>query len=270
MTTLDDKQLLTYNKKGLFPGPKESENDFVLRANRFLTSSYFVDDACSESLETAEKLYDIKPNWVRVEYTDLGLRFWEAAHVEVSPKHFHFQLRKSMLEHPKYLGLYCKKEILAHEFSHVGRMNFPDSRFEELFAFQTSNRIRRFLGPIFSNPRQSMGLVILTTMSLLGDFLLRGTPMVWAFFKLLPIFYLGFLGLKLCFTRRHYSKTVKKLKKIVKNPDNARYITYRLTEKEIIKFSRSRLKTIESYMEQQKSKELRWKLIHLAYLNSAA
>lgn len=266
MATLDDYQLLTYNKKGLFPGPDESEKEFIERAQSFLSSSYIVDKVCPESLHTAQRLYDIKPNWVKVEYTDLGLRFWEAAHVEVSSKHFHFQLRKSLRDNPKYLGLYCKKEILAHEFAHVGRMKFPASRFEELFAFQTSKKMRQWLGPLFSNPKQSLTLVVLTMMSLLGDFLLMRTPLAWLFFKALPLLYFIYLGICLGFTRRQYAQTVKKLKKMIKDPDNARYIAYRLTEKEIIKFSRSRLKTIESYIEIKKSTELRWRLINLAYL----
>lgn len=266
MTTLDDHQLLTYNKKGLFPGPDESEKEFIERVQSFLSSSYIADRICPESLQTAERLYDIKPNWVRVEYTDLGLRFWEAAHVEVSSKHFLFQLRNSLRDNPKYLGIYCKKEILAHEFAHVGRMKFPTSRFEELFAFQTSTKVRQWLGPLFSTPKQSLTLVVLTTMSLLGDFLLMRTPLAWLFFKAIPLLYLMYLGVCLGFTRRQYARTLMKLKKIIKDPDNARYIAYRLTKKEIIKFSRSRLKTIERYIEKKKSAELRWRLIDLAYL----
>ncbi len=268
MTFVQDSELLSYNKQGLFPGPKEAERDFLNRVNSFLSASYLIDNVCSESLDTAERLYDIKPSWVQIEYTNLGLRFWEAAQVESSPNYFRFRLRKSFLNHPKYLGIYSKEEILAHEFAHVGRMNFPPSRFEEIFAFQTSKRFREVIGPLFSTPNQSFAVVVLSTMSLLGDFLLKETPYVWAFFKALPLFYLGYLGIKLLSTRRQYSRALKKMGALVKDSQKAKHILYRLTGKEIQKFSRSRLKTIELYMEGQKSKELRWRLIHLAYLNS--
>ncbi|MCH9634373.1 MAG: hypothetical protein S4CHLAM7_11210 [Chlamydiae bacterium] len=268
MSFLEDRELLSYNKRGFFPGPYENESQFLNRVGSFSQYSSSRDTICFESLNTAEELYDIKPDWVQIEYTALGFRFWEAAHVETSSNYFKFSLRKSFLNHPKYLGIYCKKEILAHEFAHVGRMNFPQSRFEELFAFQTSSSFRRVFGPLFSTPNQSFTLIILTLMSFLSDFLLGQIPYVWAFFKVLPLIFLGYLGLKLLFTRRFYNKAFRKMKALVLDEKKARYIVYRLTDKEIKKFSRSRMKVIKEYIAKQKNKELRWRLIYLAYFNS--
>lgn len=270
MERINDQQLLDLNKKGLFPGPKESEEDFLKRANQFLKSTSFLDQECLESLQKAKELYDISPHWVEIEYGNLGLRFWEAAQVETTSKYFRFQLRKSFLKQPKYLGLYCKQEILTHEFSHVGRMAFPPSKYEEFFAFQSSSSLRKHIGPLFSSPNESFALVVLTTLSFLSDFLLRQSPYAFLFFKGLPLMYLGFLGLRLLHFRRHFSKALAKLTELVQNkdPKKAQYVMYRLTEKEILQFSKSKLKAIEEYAQSQK--ELRWRLIQIAYLNSAA
>lgn len=265
---IGDHELLAYNHQGLFPGPEESDRDFLKRVQTLLGSAYSSEQLCPDSLKRAKKLYDIEPSWVQLEYTDQGLRFWEAAAVEVSEKHFRFQLRRTFIDHPKYLGLYCKKEILSHEFSHIGRMTFPSSPFEEIFAFQTSKSFRRFFGPLFSTPRESLTLVVLTSMALLSDLLLRRTPYAWLFFKLAPLFYLIFLGLKLLKAKIQYRRALKKLKKLTKDLDQARYIAYRLTEKEIIKFSFSRLKKIKTYIQEKKNKELRWRLIYLAYIKN--
>lgn len=263
-----DDQLLAYNQKGLLPGPKETEGEFLDRVNRFLNSSYVLDDVCPESLQNAKDLYDIEPNWVQIEYTNVGLRFWEAAQVESDTKYFKFQLRKSFLHQSHYLGMYSKKEIITHEFSHVGRMAFPPSSYEEVFAFESSKKMRRWLGPIFSKPNESFTLIIMTSISILSDFLLGQNAWAYLFFKTLPLLYLMGLGLRLIATRLHYKRAANKLERLLKNPQKARYVLYRLTEEEIKRFSRWRLKSIQKYVKKQK--ELRWRVIQLAYFNSAA
>lgn len=268
MNIISDSDLLAYNQQGLLPGPNENENEFLQRVRLFTDQRYQVDRPCMDSLKKAKELYDIEPDWVQIEYTNLGLRFWEAAQVESGPKYFKFQLRKSFLNQPKYLGLYCKKEILAHEFAHVGRMAYPASRYEEVFAFESSQKLRKVLGPLFSTPNESFTLVILTIMSMLSDFVLGSLLYAYIAFKTLPVLYLGFLGLRLLFSRRHYKKTQKKLGLVLQNPKQVRYVMYRLTDAEILHFSKSRLSGIKKYIHEQK--DLRWRLIHLAYFNSAA
>jgi hypothetical protein len=119
-----------WDRRGLIPGPDESDEDFVLRAESALPKD-------PVDFSGVEGLFGISPDWVSVVIDNRGLRFWHGGFMEGD----RLQLRK------KVWG-YQREEILSHELAHAGRIAFDEPKYEEILAYQSSRGFRRFFGPI--------------------------------------------------------------------------------------------------------------------------
>ena len=236
---ISDELLISYNRRGLFPGIKECETAFFERVSRF-----------QAVLQTASiPLYNVFPDWVSVAYGKEGLSFWEGGATWIDKDSVHIQIKKKSL-----LGLYSQQEILDHELSHAARSSFDEPIFEEFFAYKTSKkRWRRFLGPIFRTPWES--------------YLFLGTLFLslWGGFWMLPFFGLLLFAFYRLF-RGHWvlNRCVKNLTHLLKNEDIWPFL-FRLTDEEILLIRRSSTEEIKNYIELQKTHSMRWKIIALAY-----
>ena len=278
---LSDDILLELNYIGLIPGPSETESAFCERVNRLAGSerkewvevfseqfpesqSGKIDLESSEAVAKVNQLFDVCPTWVHAFLGKKGLAPWEggatwwiekeslkgrACCVQVKPKGYFFLLPDS-------------NEILAHELVHCGRSAFEEPCFEEILAYQTSsNRFRRFMGPLFQTPAESM-LALFVLLTALA------AQVIELIFGLLPLFlvqvayggaffYWGYLFVRLLWRQRAMTRC-----RVVLG-DKADPVLYRLTDQEIYRFSKM---TFEEVQKQVNScEDLRWRVIRLAY-----
>ncbi len=140
---------------------------------------------------------------VQINYSNKGLRFWEAGCTWSDGS---IQLRK-VFEKKRVWLLYSRDEIIAHEQVHAKRLHLEEPVFEEILAYRTSkSRFRRYWGPIFRTPKESL-LFALT--------LLFPPFIPWA---LLPILGLVAFGMmRLIRLQRIFSKAEAKVGKEIVN-----------------------------------------------------
>lgn len=108
------------------------------------------------ALSYFESLFYIRPDWIPFSYSKKGLALWEGGATWIEKGSARIQLKSK-----KNPFLYSMEEILSHELVHAVRASFDSPQFEEILAFQTSvNPVRRFLGPLFSSPNESLLFVL--------------------------------------------------------------------------------------------------------------
>ena len=145
-------ELLELFKLGFIPKDDELEIDFIKRTKNFLNNSKEVSCDQLKALQITKKLFDINPYWVPITFSNKDLKFYEGAVFEVEDDQIKLTLKKTFLRSKKLFGLYEKPEVIAHELVHAARYTLNSTKYEEHFAYQTSNGLRRFLGPLFSSP----------------------------------------------------------------------------------------------------------------------
>ncbi len=285
---MEDKQLLELNALGLIPGPGESEKEFLKRVNYCLTlkdnlpftnshPTPIIGEIKDHPLEKSKQFFDIQPLWVPIQYNNYQLRPWHGAAAWIFqekddlPVSAFIQLRKKMSPQKKYLGLYDFGELINHELAHVGRMMFEEPKYEEMLAYKTSNSsFRRFFGSIIQSSNISMLFMLSIFLILFLDFFsIAYHPEMYqdfTYFKLIPLIMIALGCINLCRRHRTFNNTLKNLKKIAKSPKLGQAIIYRLTDKEIDRFSKLSPQQILSHIEEEKTKSLRFRLIHLAYI----
>lgn len=287
---ISDHELLEYNKMGLIPGPDESETDFEKRVKVALAlpleeepslgKAFMLKDFIKNNSEfVSKKLFDIYPGWVPVYFSNYQLMPWQGGCAwfyqlsEEGPIQTCFQLRKQFAYSSKYLGLYKRDELISHESTHVGRMAFEEPKFEEVLAYQTAHStFRKWVSPIIQSAKESLIFVIFLLVTMILEFLflyfaLPDTLFLILWMKLilcgLVIFGIGRLWIR----QSQLKKCLTRIKEIIPNKDNALAFVYRLTDSEIILFSKSSTEEIKLYINNKKDNELRWKVITLAYNN---
>jgi hypothetical protein len=254
--------LISLNEQGLFPGPEEREELFFLRTEAVKNSG------ASRPSEITKKLFHASPGWVEIRESSKGLRPWEAAAawIEEDPqtgRRVSIQIKNSFLSR-----FYSLEETIAHEMVHAMRLMFDEKRFEEILAFRTSkNRFRRYFGPLFSKPRESLGFVLLLAVSwacslaeVMFDLSLETSYLLWA-----PIGFLAVAAARLARSQRVFSKALEHLEKAAKQPDQALAVALRLTDREIERFAKCEPQEIVSFAAEQKKNNLRWRLLSAAY-----
>lgn len=95
-------------------------------------------------------------------------------------------------------------EVLNHELVHILRIAFDEPRFEEIIAFdQSKSRLRKWLGPLFRTPKESLLFLAITI----------GASIVGIFFPLaftIPFAVFFAFSLRLFRDLRIYSRCKKK------------------------------------------------------------
>lgn len=277
---ITDKELFQLNTLGLIPGPEESADAFFVRVQYCLNlKQTLAAQVAMTSLETEEgkkliqeaapitrELYDIVPQWTPIVFSNQKLAPWHGGSAwifqltEDSPTASFLQLREAFAYKKRYLGLYDRAEVVAHELSHVGRMQFQEPKFEELLAYKTSRSwFRRYFGPIVESLWEIVVFIVLILLSLFIDFFLIASGAIYsgvALLKILPWVWLGIGLVRVCLRQRQFKRCLTKLEELSSNP-NA--VIYRLTDDEIIRFGKMTVEEIKEYFRSDSS--LRCRLI---------
>jgi hypothetical protein len=295
--TILDEDLLRLNRQGLIPGPQESENDFIKRVDYCLNlksqMSQDIDrelplsyenldktDLISSAFPKTKRLFDLSPNWIPLFFSNYKLSPWHGGcawifkATEESPVGAFFQLRQAFRTSAKYLKMYDRDELIAHELAHVGRMMFEEPKFEELLSYRTANsNFRRWFGPIIQSSWESMLFVIvllitfiieISTLNLQNQQALE----IAMWLKMIPIGFILFAGTRLFWKQNKFSSCLKKLKEIFHDERTANAVVYRLIDREILAFAKMTGQEIIDYAREQDQNSLRWHLIYKAYFQS--
>ncbi|MBM3191101.1 MAG: hypothetical protein FJZ63_00405 [Chlamydiae bacterium] len=239
----DQKRIL--NGKGLICGPFEEETIFYKRVALLQNP-----EACQKILTSYGK-----PDRLQLVYEELDLEvdwlwvtskrapfFWEAAALWLIE---HEGMTFPLLQMKKR-----DEEVMKHEVVHAARASFQEKVFEEYVAYATSTSAwRRYWGPLFQSPMESLVFVILSFLPLVSLYAAGGLGG-----------YIGFLITRLVLRQKTFRKTLKQLKEIFPKEPPLK-IALRLTDKEICFLAKG--KGVKDYIEAQKS--YRWQQIKASY-----
>lgn len=292
---VSDEDLLRYNKLGLIPGPMENEVDFLKRVDHCLhlkenmatqlgqQFAVEIENPVSEELihnatPVMRELFDIAPHWIPIIFTDHHLAPWHGGcawifqFTDDSPVAAFFQLRRVFASSTNYLWIYDRDELITHESAHVGRMVFEEPKFEELLAYRTAkSRFRRWFGPIIQSAWEGFVFIFSLILLLVVDFyfLTRAdlnSGILW--FKVIPLMLLSFGLIRLWRKQTHFNKCLTNLENILHDKHKANAVIYRLQDQEIIDFSKMSSEDILSYVAENKTLSLRWRVIAAAYFGA--
>lgn len=251
------------NRRGMFPGPHESEEDFFQRASS-KEALAFPEDAeplSAGDWEAAQTQIMTRlgchPDRMSAYYSNRGLSFWQGAATWIEKGRAVIQLRKGFKK-GRYLGIYTREEVLAHELAHGCRETFDEPRYEEIFAYALSSHPwRAYVGPLFRSSWEPALFLALTAAASLGSLLYREA--LW-FFSALLLVYLLFLELRLFLARKTLQRALSNLEALVPQP---LAFAFRLSDEEIALFSRLSSEEIKLYI--QKENSFRWRFLRAAY-----
>jgi len=286
-----NRELLEWNRQGIVPGPEETREEFADRAQYCLTlkdklqqelSQYVpfleeeatINDSLKKAIEKSKKSYDIAPLWVPLFFSNHQMPFWQGGCAWIfqvtdsSPRAALIQLRKAFAKSDCYLSLYNKIELLTHELSHVGRLAYEEPQFEEFFAYRLSNSsFRRRFGPVIKSSGESLFFVLtLITTLLMGIALMFFEKPEWSLFpNIFPLALIFASLIRLRLRHRQLNLCQEQVNKVLGCAKKTAAVLYRLTDKEIIAFSRFEKNQILKYAQEQKHLSLRWKVINEAY-----
>lgn len=279
------------NIQGFIPGPTETEEKFLERVSfcknleqhlsasksgfPFQANDPQSKEIVSEAFDLTEKLYGIRPNWVPAFFSNYQMSPWHGGCAWIfqldahSPVSAFLQLRAKFLNDSTFLKIYKRKELLAHELAHVGRMNYQEPQFEEMFAYQSSSaKWRRFFGPIVQSSKESLYFILLLGLAVIADAALITFPnqinSISILIKLIPILVLLLALGRLYLRHRIFEKCKTKLASLF-GATKGQHLLYRLTDKEIKHFSKSSLSSIQTFIEGSSKSSFRWKFLKTLY-----
>lgn len=296
MKHLTDDQWIELNKRGFIPGPEETEEEFLRRVSYcqnlkalikselgkvipFSTEVEASQDLLKTSFAKVQALYDFSPEWIPVFFSNYQLTPWHGGCAwifqmeEGSPPSAFLQMRQQFRHSSRYLYLYDREELMTHELAHVGRMAFEEPKFEEFFSyFSSKSPFRRWFGPIVKSSWESMLFVLVLFFIFLIDLSLVSTgyhevyqTTMWA--KIIPLGMIGVALLRLGWRHRQFSRALKHLSTILPGENAALAVMYRLSDAEIINFSRLDGKKIFDYVQDERNQSLRWRFIARVYFS---
>lgn len=248
---MTDEELFSLNEAGLIPGPGESEKEFldrVQRAKKNLGQIEQIPPAHWDWVrESLAQMFDVKPLYISAFYSNRSLALWQGAATWIEGRFFHsIQLREG-LRKGTYLRLYSREEVLAHESIHAARSGFDEKRFEELFAYMTSEKKwRRVLGPILQRPWEAWPFILFLA---IGVFSPAG--------YLMASLWTGLGFIRLIGQHRTLNRAANRILEWTQSSKRTRAILFRLTDREIDQFAKGQ--NIKEYAEAQTC--LRWRVI---------
>jgi len=282
------------NLQGLIPGPEETEEEFIQRAEfcrnllRELRERvnhelpFDLEDTASKNITQdafhfSEKLFGIAPVWVPIFFNNYRLSKWHGGCAwifqleEQTPTSAFLQLRKNFKNKSWYMGIYNRKELIAHELAHVGRMVYQEPDFEEILAYRSSDsKFRRFFGPLIQSSKESLffiillGLVFLTDLALLSVHTPLATTIAW-WLLILPFFFVILALLRLFKRQFQFNRCLKNLRKVYLKSRMAKHLIYRLTDKEICLFGKMKPTEISAYIQSHSLLFFRWAFLTKNY-----
>lgn len=225
-----------HHTRGLFPGPNEPVPLFEQRRQAAQPLS-----ENTPSLAHFHALFGDTPDWVSIHTSKKGLLPWEAATTWIyseanAPRSVSIQLKS-----PIPPNGYTFDEILSHELVHATRVAFDEPRFEEILAFQTSHkRWRRYLGPLFSKPRDVLilGSSLLIVWGLYLTELLCDRNLYADQAIVLPLLVLTSLSVRLIHSQSLFSRARQSAETLV-GTKRALGLLLRLSDQEIVTLAKA-------------------------------
>ncbi len=218
---------------GLIPGPNESQEAFEQRVKE-------------ATLQATISVFGLNPNWIPLIYSNQSLAPWEGGCAWIWDGKVALQLRKRLEKRESYLGIVSKKELLEHEAVHAIRVAFEEPRFEEVLAYQTAkSSYRRFFGPFFRSPRESL---LFFSCMLLFPLTLPFPVLQLPFASLLTLI-TGYGFLRLMRTQKIFGKAKRNLAQLTQNP---LALMLHLTDREIERFAKSTPQQIRDFIADQR------------------
>lgn len=249
-----EETLLHLNRSGIVPGSEETEEAFLKRVER-LKKRESSSDVPSFHWDWArlqlKNLFDLEPLYVEASYSNRSLTFWQGAACWVDETgDVSIQLREN-LRKGTYLKMYERDEILAHEAVHAARAKIEGNRFEEFFAYMSSDKKwRRVFGPIIQSSWEIWPLLFFGGLSWISN---------WGFF--LSALWLLFGFFRLIRSHTILNRAASHLMKDLLDVRKVRAILVRLSDEEIVRFARG-----DDFIKYVRNRNcLRWKAIQLAY-----
>lgn len=233
-------------------------------------------------LRLTRQMYDIAPDWIPVFFSNQGLAPWHGGCAWIcqkektsSPIAF-FQLRKPFAHRLRYLGIYQRDELVAHELSHIGRMTFQEPVYEEILAFRTAtSKFRRWFGPILLSSTETMMFFLILCLLLFVDVALLSQPNAQAleislWLKIIPLALVGYGLVRLASRQRRFHSCRRRLTALFESETVADSVMYRLTDDEIDRFATYSPKEVLRYVQDAAKNSLRWRLLVIAYFQKTA
>ncbi|MFA4944808.1 MAG: hypothetical protein WC789_08930 [Lentisphaeria bacterium] len=219
----------------------------------------------AEAAEETERLFAFQSDWVPGFYVNprFAWLFGGCAYFDTHDFFALFIIRKAFARQPRWF-LYNRRELLAHELTHVARIALNAERFEERFAYQTAETaFRRALGSVFRTPADSallLGAVLILAGSRLLQALLLPNLVAWPFW--LAVFGVAcHLGFRHWLTGREFQRARNHL--IPTFGERALAALCRCTDAEIRALAALRTpQTVAAWLAAKRAGgELRWQLL---------
>jgi hypothetical protein len=267
----DLKIIADFDTRGFIAGPKESLTEFTDRLRVFEKNlnemeaelkekkSLTIEKMCfpaeekipESSFNPATKitsdLYDFKITWVPGFYVtpSFGMLFGGCA-FSFEPDFFSlFIIRNSFKKKKKWL-IYERDELMSHELCHVARFAMGSHKYEEQFAYQTSNSsFRKNFGCMMRSAWETyllMALLVsmlatqITLITLKGEWLLKQSlltnPVNWFYASIFSL--VSFLVIRQKRQNKGFAHSLDLLSNITENP---RALAFRMTDSELDKLS---------------------------------
>lgn len=276
---LPHENMSDYNRRGWFPFPEETEEDYLNRIkqwNRFFSyppkdiDNFLTDGEWEGARKRLKQLYHVVPESIVAHYSDRGIGFLQGALMWEVPFNGQtaplIQLKKAF-QYKQLWGIYSLDEVLAHETIHAMRLGFHQDAFEEFFAYQASKgKLRRFLGPLFQHiwePYLFLGLVVIAFL----PFFISPLSSTLSFFNnawALSLLYFLYLFGRLSYYWIVLGLAGFKLKKKIRDPNEVHALLLRMRDREI-KMCALKSKKWNSYLQVEKACTFRWHFLYTLY-----
>ncbi|WP_068468662.1 hypothetical protein [Candidatus Protochlamydia phocaeensis] len=283
-----------WNQQGLIPGPMESEEEFCrriafcLRLEQELVERVGADlpfavgdkasqEVLQDSLKLTQDLYGISPAWVPLFFSNYQLAPWHGGCAWIfqlddsTPTSAFLQLRACFRHQSAYLGLYQRRELIAHELAHVGRMLYQEPHFEEILAYRSSSSSwRRWLGPVVQSSKETLFFILILGTVIMADLalLVMNAPIGYGLsigLKLIPIALVFLALVRLGNRQRLFERALAQLNALYLDEQAARHLLYRLRDQEIELFATSTADGIRSFIQEYALQSFRWKFLLYNY-----
>lgn len=284
----DMPTLLKLDDEGIFCGTREDALDFsrrleclddnLTRMNMQLqhNGSYSQNGICvtrenriprnifQEAASLTSSLYGFNCTWVPGFFLteSLGWLFGGCA-LSFFPDFFAiFIVRMAFKKRSKWL-FYQRNELLAHECCHIARVALDSSKYEEIFAYQTSfSGFRRLTGGIFHESHDAYWFLGATLFLLVGQalrtFWLTAIPAWPLWLVLLAV--LGFFIVRHVITMRTLAHAKENLTELFQ-PQHVMPVLFRCTDDEIDELAKLSAQDCRTWLERRQSALLRWQII---------
>ena len=269
---ISDEDLLLHYKNGFIAGPKENWDYFLMRI-KFCTHigtlpslDKYIDEKLIFTHGKVEKknwekaslrvynIFGMDPDWISAYYSSPS--------IFVAGSTLIFETEKTKTSFPVVVvknRWFSLTESLSHEAVHAIRAAFNETKYEEFFAYHTSNySFRRLFGPIVKNTKEAIYTTLLLILGswsyILFDLYI---PLVAAFSLFsFGLFRLALSRYKICTLYASLNSKLKDKRKVMS-------LLICLTDTEIDLFSSMSLSDIIYTISERRNMSPRWRLIYL-------